>query len=107
MKKETDEIWADYCLQGIKDKISEIEFMKEPASYSVSVKSIFSDPKEKAIKKIRKYAEKWNYNFIYYTYCRTFPGFPDGFPSLIKRCDLHARLYRKLLKPAKVLEDIE
>jgi len=108
MKKGINEIWADNYSQGIRQKIQELEFMRNPVFYNFSATSIFKNPKKKAIKKVRKFAEKWNYGFIFYKHCREFPGFPNGFGlGILKRCDLSVVLYRRLLKPQKILEDIE
>lgn len=95
-----DEIWADNNAQGVKDKISDLEFMGSPYFYTASVKTIFGDPKKKAMRKIRKFAEEFNYDFIFYKHYRSFSGFPNFLKerSLFKRGDLTAVLYTRLTK---------
>lgn len=103
MKKGIDEIWADNHAQGVRDKILNLEFMGSPYVYTVSVKTIFRDPKKKAIKKIRKLAEEWNYQFIFYKHYRSFLGER----SLFKRGDLTAVLYRRGTKERNVFGEIQ
>lgn len=110
---EVDEIWANYLSQNIFDKIGYFPTIGGPFDYTVSVRTLFGNPKAKAVKEIRKFAEKWSYDVIFYRSYREISSALSrdskkkifNIPFL-RRGDLIVKLYKKGVISQKVLEDI-
>jgi len=110
-----EEIWADNLHQTLFEKVGYFETCGRPEKYIFSVKTIFSDPRKKAIRKARKFAKKWYYNVIFYRDCKEISGIYLGWKKnkpriirsfLFRRYDLRTVLYTKA-KSLKILEDDE
>lgn len=99
---EIDIIWADNFAQGIREKIQRLEFMKSPYIYSVSVTRLFVDPKPIAIKKLKKFVRKWNYNLVF---CKNYEYTKPLKTDFLKTYRIKAVLYRKLLQPIKIIDN--